>query len=85
MNNNYKLTESCKYNLGEKHYKWTLYTALYQHYDNYYYVIFDNEDAENVIISSVVTSSTINTLEQTILDTMIYPAKLETIDDIYAA
>jgi hypothetical protein len=83
MNNNYKLVESCKYALGEKHYSWTLYTALYQYRDNYYYILFDNDDIDNVIISCIVSPATANSLELAICEAINRPQTLETISDVY--
>jgi len=69
--------------MGEKHYKWELYTALYQHYDNYCYVIFDKEDTETVIRSSIVSPKTINAFEQNILDIIAKGNRIENINDFY--
>jgi hypothetical protein len=77
----YKLVESNKYSVGEKHNQWYLYTGLYQYRDNYYYCIFDKDNTEDVIISAIVDSKTINCFENTILDVLRRPQGIETIDD----
>ncbi len=80
----YKLTESNKYNVGMNHYKWYLYTALYQHQNNYYFIIFDKENPDNIIVSAIVGSKTINDLENAIITAIEqHSNSLETIDDFY--
>lgn len=79
----YKLVESCNYGMGENHYKWYLYTGLYQHRDIYYYIIFDIDDAENIIISCIVSTNLINELEKAILEAMRNSNRMEKIEDFY--
>lgn len=83
--NAYKLVESNKYLIGDDHYKWYLYTGLYQNYQDYYYIIFDKEEPEKVIISCIVSPKTINELNDAICEGLRDANKLENIDDFYHA
>ena len=60
-----------------------MYAVLCQNHNNYYYLIFDKEEAETVIVSSIVGPATINDLEAAIIDAMRRPDKMESIADYY--
>ena len=83
MNAGFKLVESSRFSVGENHAKWNLILACYQHYDNYCFVVFDENDRSEYIQSAIVTPETSNTLEEAIISTIQNPFGLEVLNDVF--
>jgi len=76
------MTECKRYNMGENHYKWTMKVICYNHYRNYKYVLFDNDDGE-YIGTNYVTPATANDLEVIIDSVAENPGRFENISDVF--
>ena len=83
MNQDYKVIDSKRFRVGERFAPLNLVVALYQNYDNYCYVAFDEDAMDQYIQSAIVTPATANALEDAITETIQNPYGLDSLDDVY--
>ena len=83
MNDQYKFVESSRYVVGERFSPWNLIVGLYQHYQDYFLIAFDEDDGEQYIQSAIVTPASANYLESAIIEVIQRPQGLDNIQDVF--